>query len=142
MTYAIILCGKCKCQRMIDRSLASSKCPRCNMVVEHRGLAVIFEDKDQHAVRDALMQMNSFEMPEKKKRDIDHDPLSTLIYKYENCTDMQSRMELISNGLTDIFGTFTIEDIEKIDEKNAVKILEAMLDLCFVHEVKYGRYRA
>ena len=143
MTYALIVCSKCKSQRMIDRSLAASKCPRCGMRAEHKGLAVIFEDKDQNVVREALTQLNSFDIPEKKKRrSTDHDPLSTLIYKYENCTDLQSKMELISKGLTDIYDTFTLDDIEKIDEKNAEKMLEAMLELCYVHEVRYGRYRA
>jgi len=128
---------------MIDRSLAASKCPRCGMRAEHKGLAVIFEDKDQNVVREALTQLNSFDIPEKKKRrSTDHDPLSTLIYKYENCTDLQSKMELISKGLTDIYDTFTLDDIKKIDEKNAEKMLEAMLELCYVHEVRYGRYRA
>jgi len=113
------------------------------MSVEHNGPEIIFEDEDQNVVRDALTQLNSFDIPEKKKKHgTDHDPLSTLIYRYENCTGMQDKMELISKGLTDIYGTFTLEDIEKIDEKNAGKMLEAMLELCYVHEVRYGRYCA
>jgi len=142
MTYAVISCGKCKRQQIIDRSSVSSKCPYCGSDIEHKGLAIIFENKDQNIVRDALTQLNKFDVPEKKKRDIDHDPLSTLIFRYESCGDLQRRMELVSKGLTEIFGTFTLEDVRKIDEKNAEKLLEAMLELCYAHEVKYGRYSA
>ncbi|MCL2295664.1 MAG: hypothetical protein FWC29_01100 [Methanomassiliicoccaceae archaeon] len=142
MTYAVISCSKCGHQRIIDRSSASSKCSHCGIRVEHKGLAVIFEDKDQSAVRDALTRLNSFDIPEKKKSDVDHDPLSTLIYRYENCTDLQKKMELVSCSLTEIYGTFSLEDVEKVDEKNAEKLLSAMLELCYVHEVKSGRYRA
>jgi len=142
MTYAIISCGKCRYRRMIDRSSASSKCPHCGTLVEHKGLRIIFENKDQSTVREALTRMSSPRVPEKKKNSTDHDPLSTLIYKYESCTDLQKKMMLVSTGLTDIYDTFSLEDIEKIDEKNAEKLLSAMLENCYVHEVRYGRYRA
>ena len=143
MTYAIVSCRKCRRQRMIDRSSASSKCPFCGTAAEHKGLAIIFENRDQNIVRDALTQLHSFDIPEKKNnKGIDRDPLSTLVYRYENCTDLQKRMELVSRGLTDIFGEFTLEDIEKIDEKNAAKLLSAMLEQCYAHEVRHGRYRA
>lgn len=128
---------------MIERSSASSKCPYCGTAAEHKGLAVIFENKDQSTVRNALTQLNPFSLPEKKKEcGTDPDPLSTLIYKYENCTDLQKKMALVSKGLTDICGTFTLEDIMKIDEKNAERLLSTMLELCYIHEVRYGRYCA
>ena len=142
MTYAIISCGKCKRQRIIDRSAVSSKCPYCSTVTEHKGLAVIFEHKDQSAVREALTRMNPFEVPEKKKRTADPDPLSTLIHNYETTTDIQKRMEILSKGLTKIYDTFSLSDVEKVDEKNAEKILKAMLEHGYVHEVRHGRYRA
>ncbi|AIZ56767.1 hypothetical protein Mpt1_c08910 [Candidatus Methanoplasma termitum] len=142
MTYAIVSCGKCKRQRMIDRSATSSKCPYCSTSAEHKGLAVIFEDKDQNVVRDVLTGMHPFDVPEKKRSKIDHDPLSTLIYKYEHASDLEEKMELLSKGLTKIYDTFTIADVEKIDEKNAEKMLKAMSERGYVHEVKYGRYRA
>lgn len=116
MTYAIISCPKCRRRRMIDRSAASSACPYCGAVSEHRGLAVIFENRNQDAVRNAFSRMHSSEVPEKKKGDTDPDPLSTLMYRYEQCTDLQRKMELLAKGLTEIYGTFTLEDIEKIDE--------------------------
>ncbi|MDR0309272.1 MAG: hypothetical protein LBH88_00735 [Candidatus Methanoplasma sp.] len=142
MTYAIISCGKCKRQRMIDRSSSSSACPYCNNTETHKGIRVIFEDKDQNVVREVLTKVHPFKVQEKKRSGTDPDPLSTVVYRYEHCRDLQSRVKLLSRGLTDIYGTFTLEDIEKVDEKNAEKLLKTMLELCLVHEVKYGRYRA
>jgi len=142
MTYAIITCSNCKQRRIIDRSAISSKCPRCGTQAEHKGLRVIFENKDQNAVREVLTRMSGTHVPEKKSKGPDSDPLSTLIYKYENCSGLEEKMALLSKGLTDIYGTFSIEDIKKIDEKNAVKLLNAMLEQCYIHEIKYGRYSA
>lgn len=142
MTYAIISCGKCKRQRIIDRAAASSKCPYCSMAAEHRGLRIIYENEDQAAVRGVLTGMHPFDVSVGNKPKTDRDPLSTLVYRYEHASDLEEKMELLSRGLTDIFGTFTLEDIEKIDEKNAEKIMKAMSERGHIHEVRYGRYRA
>jgi len=142
MTYAIVICRKCKRRRMIDRSSSTSNCPYCGAHAEHKDLRIIFENRDQNTVRNVLMKATQSNAPEKKRPAADSDPLSTLIYKYENCTDPQKKMELLSAGLTDIYGSFSLEDIEKVDEKNAERLLSTMLELCYVHEVKYGRYCA
>jgi len=142
MTFAIVSCGKCKRQRVIDRSAASSKCPYCGTGAEHKSIAIIFEDKDQSKVRNVLTQINPFDIPEKKRSGADPDPISTLIYRYESTTDVQKKMIILSKGLTDIFDVFTLEDVEKVEEKNAEKILKAMLEHGYVHEVSHGRYRA
>jgi hypothetical protein len=126
---------------MIDRSAESSKCPYCGNTDEHKGLRIIFEDKDQKAVRDALAQMHPFDIPDKKKPAEGIDPLSTLIYRYEKCRDPKERLEMVAAGLTEIYGTFTLEDLEKVDEKNAERLLKTMTELCLVYEVRYGRYR-
>jgi hypothetical protein len=127
---------------MVDRSSSSSKCPYCGNREEHKKLKIIFEDKDQSKVREALTQMHPFDIPEKKKQGADPDPLSTIIYRYENSRTLHEKMVLVSKGLTEIRGTFTLEDIKMIDEKNAEKLLSAMLEHCHVHEVSYGRYKA
>ncbi|MDR3075632.1 MAG: hypothetical protein LBU30_06340 [Candidatus Methanoplasma sp.] len=142
MRYAIVSCIRCGRQRIIDRTAASSECPYCGASCEHKAVAVIFGDDDQRVVRDALARLHPFEIPEKKKRAVDSDPLSTLIHRYERCSDLQEKMKLVSRGLTDIYGTFTMEDLEKIDEKNAERMIGAMLELCLVHEVRHGIYRA
>jgi DNA-directed RNA polymerase subunit RPC12/RpoP len=141
MMYAIISCGKCDRQRIIDRATTTSKCPYCNNSEDHKKIKIIFEDRDQSVVRDALTNQHSFEKKE-KRREADPDPLSTVIYRYEHAKSLQERLELVSYGLTEAFGTFTLEDVEKVDEKNAEKLLNAMLEHCLIHEVKYGRYQA
>ncbi|MDR1404622.1 MAG: hypothetical protein LBJ20_03545 [Candidatus Methanoplasma sp.] len=140
MRYAAVSCPKCGRQRMIDKVSASSGCPYCNAVCGHSGLNILFEDDDQSTVRDALARMHPFDRTEKKRPAADIDPLSTLIHRYESCSDIQEKMELISKGLTCICGTFTLDDLKKVDEKNADKMLRAMLELCIIHEVRYGRY--
>jgi len=140
--YAIISCGKCERQRIIDERTPTSKCPYCGNMEDHSKIMIIFENKDQNVVRAKLTQMHSFEVEEKKRPGKDPDPLSSIIYRYENGKTQQEKMEAISNGLTALYGTFTLEDVERIDEKNAERLLEAMLEHCLVHEVKYGRYKA
>jgi hypothetical protein len=51
-------------------------------------------------------------------------------------------MEVLSKGLTEVYGEFTFEDLEKIEPKHAEKMLKAMLVNGYVHETKYGRYTA
>ncbi|MCL2147758.1 MAG: hypothetical protein FWH47_00220 [Methanomassiliicoccaceae archaeon] len=142
MTYAIVACGRCGRHRMIDRSSPTSACPFCSRTEANKGLRAIFEDADQNAVREALRSMHPVEAPEKRRQGADPDPLSTLMYRYESCVDLQERMALLARGLTDIYGTFTLEDVERIDERNAEKLLRAMLETCLVHEVRHGLYSA
>jgi hypothetical protein len=141
--FAVVACGKCKRYRMIDRSSLSSVCPFCNENGEHRYMRVIFQDKSQAEVRGALAELSGF-VPEKenKQRTLDSDPFSTLVYRYEHCSDITEKLEILAKGLTEIFGTFSEEEISKVDPKNPEKLLSAMLELCIAHEVKYGRYRA
>jgi len=127
---------------MIDRSAASSKCPYCGTAAEHKGLAIIFEDKDQNKVRSVLTGMNPIDIPDKRKYGEDPDPLSTLIHRYETTKDVQKKMIILSRGLSDIYDIFTLADVERVDEKNAERVLKAMLEHGYVHEVSHGKYRA
>lgn len=104
-----------------------------------------FESADQETVRAALDQATGFTAPDtsEKRRRISHaDPHSTMVYRYEHSRDLEERMEILAEGLTSIKGTFTLEDVREIDERNAEKLLEAMLDRCIVAEVRPGVYRA
>ncbi|MBQ8180228.1 MAG: hypothetical protein IJ026_07325 [Candidatus Methanomethylophilaceae archaeon] len=104
-----------------------------------------FESADQETVRAALDQATGFTAPDtsEKRRRISHaDPYSTMVYRYEHSRDLEERMEILAEGLTSIKGTFTLEDVREIDERNAEKLLEAMLDRCIVAEVRPGVYRA
>ncbi len=142
LMYAVVRCDGCKRTRMIDRSTLKSKCPFCGLESENRKLAILYEDSDQSAVRDALNELSGFTPEEKDKSKITNaDPLSSLVYKYEHCTELDLKMELLAKGLTEIHGTFTLEDILEVDPRMGKKMLEGMLEQCLVAEVKYGVYR-
>ena len=139
--YAAISCRSCSRYRIIDKTSASSKCPYCGADVKHRDLAILFEHIDQSIVRDAITQMTFVPEVTVKKKGDDPDPISTLIYQYERCRDIDEKMGILSAGLTKIYGTFTLKDIESVDQKNAERMLKAMLELCLIHEVEHGIYR-
>ena len=137
--YAIVLCNKCKNRRIIDRSSLSSNCPYCDKSEDHSSLKILFEDRDQRKVRDVLGEITFATEPSPKKTH-DADPFSTLVHRYEKCTDTEGRMTILSDGLTKIFGTFTLEDVESVDPRYGKQMLKAMLENCLVHEVRPGRY--
>lgn len=141
--FAVISCLKCSRKRVVDLSVCKSTCPYCGArsnVSDHR---IYYQSEDPAMVRAALNQITGFtEFPEKKKPSADTDPYSTLEYEYEHCHGLEEKMEVLSRGLTKVYGEFTFEDIEKLEPKNAEKILKAMLVQGYVHETKYGRYTA
>lgn len=142
--YSVISCPGCNRLKIADLDTLTSECPYCGKTCEHRHTKRLYDNEDQAACRDAIAHLYGF-TPEKKntKERIEKaDPHSTLVYKYEQCRGIDEKMDVLSKGLTEIHGTFTFEDLEKIDPKNAKKLLEAMCEECLVAEVKPGRYRA
>ena len=143
--YGLFLCGVCRKPRIADKSQATSTCPYCNSNAKTKDLIFFYENRDQDAVRMALSQATGFTPPdtsEKKKRIEAADPYSTMGYKYEHTSDLDEKMEILAKGLTDIYGTFTLEDVEAIVGKRAEKMVDAMLDRCIISEVRHGKYRA
>lgn len=142
--YAVTPCT-CGRLRVIDLSSETSVCPYCGKSVVNNNVRKLFVDDDQRAVRDALAQLTGFEMPEEdpevKKRIEEADPFSTLVYRYEECSDIELKMEILAKGLTELHGTFTLEDVKKVDKKNGERILKAMVVQCIVFEPEPGRYR-
>jgi len=143
--YALALCGVCRRARVIDKSTKQSTCPYCNSTEKTSGMTVYFESNDQSECRDALAQIEGFEAPDdrtKKKRIENADPYSTMIYKYEHASDLDEKMLILAKGLTGIKGTFTLDDIREIvGDKHAEQYISAMLDRCYISEVKIGHYK-
>ncbi len=146
--YGLAICSRCGRARVIDKSSKSSSCPYCGNTERTDKLVFIFECRDQETAREALGQAAGFEMPDPKaekakKRKIEKaDPYSTMIYKYEHSTDLDEKMQILAKGLTKIKGTFTLEDIQEIvGEKNAEKYIAAMMDRCYIAEVRPGQYK-
>ena len=143
--YAVTKCS-CGRLRIIDFSSETSACPYCGKNVVNENVSVLYRNSDQGTVRAVLSEMTGFtdpgEDPEVRKRIEEADPVSTLEYKYESCSDIETKMEILASGLTEIYGTFTLEDLKKIERKNPERILKAMLDQCLVFEIEIGKYRA
>lgn len=141
--YAVVACLDCKKKRVVDLNDRSSACPYCGARSEHNILQKFFKSEDIGLVRAAHRQMTGFSGTEEKKRmSPDIDPYSSLEYRYEHCRSLEDKMLCLSEGLTQIHGEFTFEDLEKLEPKNAEKMLRTMLTEGYVHETKYGRYTA
>lgn len=143
--YAVTPCS-CGRLRVIELSSESSVCPYCGKTIKNKNARKLYSDTDSKAVRDALAQLTGFETPQEdlelKRRIEEADPISTLEYKYEGCSNMEQKMELLAQGLTEIHGSFTLEDVKEIDERYAEKVLKGMIAQCIVFEAEPGRYKA
>lgn len=143
--YGLVLCGVCRRPRIADKSKSESTCPYCGATEKTKNLVLYFESPDQDAVREALSQATGFVPPDgarRKRRIEEADPYSTMVYRYEHCSDLDEKMEILAEGLTEMKGEFTLEDVESVAGKRAEKMLAAMLDRCMVTEVRPGVYRA
>lgn len=142
--FAVTPCN-CGRLRVIDLSSETSGCPYCGRTVNHSVVKKLYVDEDQSTVRSALVQLTGFEMPEEspevKKRIEEADPFSTLVYRYEECPDVGLKMEILAEGLTELYGTFTLEDVKRVDDKDGEKILRGMITQCIVFEPEPGRYK-
>ncbi len=143
--YGLVRCGVCHRPRVVDRSSDESKCPYCDCVQRTKDLFCYYESEDQGAVREALAQATGFVPPDmvrKRQRIADADPYSTMVYRYEHCSDLEERMVILAEGLTAIKGTFTLDDVREVAGDRAEKMVSAMLDRCIISEVRIGVYRA
>ena len=143
--YGLTLCGVCRRPRIVDKTKSESSCPYCDCVQKTKDLSFYFESADQDAVRMALTQATGFippDMAKKKERIADADPYSTMVYRYEHCSDLDEKMEILAEGLTSIKGTFTLADVREIAGDKAEKMVSAMLDRCLISEIRVGIYRA
>lgn len=145
MMFALTRCGVCHRPRVMDLSRKESSCPYCGCVQETSDLPRYFQSESQGEVRDAMARGVGFFPPDtsfKKERIAETDPYSTMVYRYEHCSDLEERMTILAEGLTAIKGEFTLDDLRDIAGDRAERMLSAMLDRCIVSEVRIGRYRA
>jgi len=138
--YGIITCSDCKRNRIIDLSVSSTACPYCGNKIDTKIATVSFSNMDQNIVREVFDASSGFTV-EKKDKKTDIDPLSTLAYRVDHCPDIETRMKIIADGLTDILGSFTVKDVEGLVYKDGKRYVRAMLEACMIHETEYGHYR-
>ncbi len=142
--YRLTQCWVCRRPRIVDKSKSKSECPYCGYVQKTRDLAYYFESTDQDAVREALVQTTGYIPPDAKKRRriAEAEPYSTMVYRYEHCSNLEEKMVILAEGLTAIKGTFTLDDVREVAGDRAEKMVAAMLDRCIIFEVRIGVYRA
>lgn len=150
MSYSLGLCGACRRPRIVDRAFEATTCPYCGCTERTGKLNFFFTSESQKEVREALAMATAAdelepllrEKREQRRRIAEDDPESTLAYRYEHASDLEERMEILSDGLTRMKGEFTLDDVEEYAGAKAEKMLSAMLARGFCYEVGNGRYRA
>lgn len=145
LTYGLATCNLCGRARVVDLSGRESDCPYCGYKCKNIDLKIHFQSDDQNEVRAALHRGTGFEKPddtEKRERIRNADPHSTLMHRYEHCSDLEEKMIVLAEGLTEIHGTFTMDHVREFAGARAEKMVAAMLDRCIISEVRHGQYRA
>ncbi|NLN71317.1 MAG: hypothetical protein GX137_00785 [Thermoplasmatales archaeon] len=138
--YALITCRECRMNRIIDLSSEASACPYCGAGIKNDTAAVKFQSTSQEEVRRALMSLSDT-MPKKKSKK-DCDPLSTLAYKFDHCSDPEVKLTMLAEELTEILGSFSADDVEEIAPGRSREIISILSAECVITEIRPGRYRA
>lgn len=134
--FAIVTCPECRNDRMIDLSSGSTSCPFCGKRFDTDRLNIKFKHPDQNVVRDVL-----FGNKDVPTTDDSGNPMKGLSYKVSHASDPGMKMVYIADGLSEIYGEFTVDMIDELVPGKGEKFAEAMLDACMIYEVGYGRFR-
>ena len=133
--FAIVTCPNCRNDRMVDLSSGTTSCPYCGKRFDTDRLNIKFKHSDQNVVRDVLF--GSEDVPTAG----DDDPMKKLAYKVSHTNDPGMKMAFIADGLSEIYGEFTVDMIDKLVPGKGERFAEAMLEACLIYEVGYGKYR-
>lgn len=134
--FAIVACPGCHNRRMIDLASYSTACPFCGKRFDTSRLDVKFKHEDQSIVRDVLQGDESV-----PRRGDGSDPVKKLAYLVSHSNDIRTKLEMIAEGLDDMLGEFTVDDVERLAPGKGEAYVETMLDNCLIYEAKLGRYR-
>jgi DNA-directed RNA polymerase subunit RPC12/RpoP len=140
--YGIVVCISCGRKRIADLNSDTSLCPYCSSVSKIKELNVIYSNADQSDVRKVFENIDSPKYAEPVKEHTDHDPLSTLVYRYEHATDMQEKLMVLADGLTGIKGSFDKEDVEELFPGKGEKMLKMMISGDIIIEIGNEKYRS
>lgn len=140
--FAVVTCPGCKRMRIVDLSAKTSECAFCGTKSVVKELQPVCRCRTQETAREHLAKLTgSAGGIEPKHARRSTDPYSTLERDYEKAHSLEDKMEVMSKGLTRIYGEFTEDDVVRLDPKHGKKLLGMMLAECIVHETKYGRYK-
>ena len=135
--FGIVACPGCKRTRVIDLDTKYTKCPYCGKGSKTDVLYVRFAHEDAAVVREVLQGDGS--VPFRKEGGMP-DPMKALAYRVSHCKNIDQKLQLIAEGLCDMKGEFTEEDVEALVPGKGTVFTEAMLERCIIHEIRYGRY--
>ena len=135
--FAIVGCPGCKRTRVIDLDTKSTKCPYCGKSSKTDTLYVRFAHEDASVVREVLQ--GNEKVPLRKEGE-SPDPMKALAYRVSHCKNIYQKLQLIAEGLCDMKGEFTEDDVEALVPGKGTVFTEAMLERCIIHEIRYGRY--
>ena len=127
--YGLTQCGLCRRPRIVETDDSVTTCPYCGHSERAGRNGFIFTSESQSEVRAALsraMGADEFlptqaDLRERRRRIGESDPESTLAYRYEHASDLDEKMEVLSEGLTALKGEFTLEDVEGYEPRRAEK---------------------
>ncbi|MBR1973947.1 MAG: hypothetical protein IKC93_08875 [Candidatus Methanomethylophilaceae archaeon] len=135
--FGIVGCPNCKRTRIIDLETKSTKCPFCGKSSKTDTLFVKFSHYDAAIVREVFQGNEN--VPFRKEGE-DADPMKALAYRVSHCKNIDQKLQIIAEGLCDLKGEFTEEDVETLIPGKGTVYTEAMLERCIIHEIRYGRY--
>ena len=139
--YAIVMCPNCRKDRIIQLENESTACPYCGARTKTKEIIVRYRNEDPDAVRAVFAHATGFTAPEKNKgKDKkDLDPMSTLEYNYGKAKGID-KLTCLAYGLTDIQGTFTVDDIEAFEPGKGEDMIKKMINALMVIENRPGEY--
>jgi len=135
--FGIVGCPGCKRPRIIDLSTKTTKCPYCGKSSKTDQLSVKFAHMD-HSIVKEVFQGN--ERVPFRKEGIPDDPIKSLAYRVSHCKNIDQKLQMIAEGLCELKGTFTEDDVEMIVPGKGSIFTEAMLNRCIIHEIRYRQY--
>lgn len=136
--FAVVVCPGCHKPRGIKLSSQKSTCPRCGRSVEVRKALIHFQSPDVREIKAFINSMSGFCPPVKEEECL--DPWIALRDRVKSERDPEERLFVIASGLSEILGTFTVEDVERVVPGKGEAYLRLMVENTLVLEASPGRY--
>jgi len=140
--YAVAMCPNCRKDRIIQLETGSTACPYCGCRTKTKEIVIRYRNEDISIVRSVFAQATGFTAPAEKKgeyKKTDPDPMSTLEYNYGKAKGVD-KLICLAEGLTDIKGTFTVDDVERFEPGKGEEIIRKMINALMVIENRPAEY--
>ena len=120
--YGVVVCSRCRKARAVDLRSKTARC-QCGNQINLKEARKFFESSDQREVASAVGRLNAeigggIEEWEKLAGDASKeevsDVYSRIVSDASDATEVQERMEIVARGLTNAFGSFTKNEMEKV----------------------------